>query len=455
MTDGHAAAIPPIAPGAWPADLVERRRVDTLIPYARNARTHSDEQVAQIAASIREWGWTVPVLVDEDDVLIAGHGRILAAERLGLAEAPTTVARGWTDAQKRAYRIADNKLALNAGWDEDFLRIELASLRDDPTFDLDLVGFSNSEIADILADRTEGRTDPDEVPPVPEEAISAPGDLWILGQHRLLCGSSLVEADVRRLMAGERAMLFATDPPYAVGYQGGSHPATAANRAKANRDKNWSAIYRDADINDIGLEFYETFIRIACAEAIEQTAAWYCWHASVRAAMVEQAWEANGAFIHQQIIWAKSRAVLTYSLFMWQHEPCHFGWRRSYKPPGNVHSDGVDFTSTLWVVPNNQVESKDHPTCKPVKLFSVPMQIHTQAGELCYEPFSGSGTQIMAAETMNRRCYAMEIQPVFVDVAVLRWQAFTGKEVVLDGDGRTFDQIAAERQSPDQTRHQQ
>ena len=248
-------------------------------------------------------------------------------------------------------------------------------------------------------------------------------------------------------MAGERAVLFATDPPYAINYTGGSHPATLANRAIANRDKDWSAIYRDADVQGIGQEFYESFIGLACAIAIEDNAAWYCWHASTRAAMVEQAWAAHGAFVHQQIIWAKSRPVLTYSLFMWQHEPCHMGWRKPHKPPGQAHA-AADFVSTLWTVANSEAESRDHPTCKPVQLFAVPMQVHTQPGELCYEPFSGSGTQIMAAETLSRRCYAMEIQPVFVDVAVERWQAFTGQTAILDGDGRSFAEVAEARGVP-------
>jgi hypothetical protein len=207
----------PAREGAWPADQVERWPLAKLIPYARNARTHSDEQVAQIAASIREWDWTVPVLVDEQGTLIAGHGRVLAAQQLGIADVPTMVARGWTQAQIQAYRVADNQLALNAGWDRDLLGIELGELKLGG-FDPALTGFGELELGDLLADRTQGLTDPDDAPEAPEHPVSRTGDLWLLGRHRLLCGDSTVATDVERVLGGVAPHLMVTDPPYGVNY---------------------------------------------------------------------------------------------------------------------------------------------------------------------------------------------------------------------------------------------
>jgi ParB-like chromosome segregation protein Spo0J len=213
MLDTSAPNTPAPARG-WPADKVERWPIEKLIPYAKNARTHSDAQIAQIAASIKEWGWTIPVLVDESGSLIAGHGRILAARQLGITEIPTMMARGWTDAQVKAYRLADNQLALNAAYDPELLRLELGELNLGG-FDLRLTGFGDLELKDILAKRTEGLTDPDDAPPVPEHPVTRTGDLWLLGRHRLLCGDSTVATDVERLMSGSEADIVFTSPPYA------------------------------------------------------------------------------------------------------------------------------------------------------------------------------------------------------------------------------------------------
>jgi hypothetical protein len=214
----------------WPADKVERWPLTKLIPYARNARTHSDEQVAQIAASIREFGFTIPVLVDEQGTLIAGHGRVLAAHQLGVTDVPTMVARGWTQAQIQAYRIADNQLALNAGWDRELLGIELGELQL-RGFDLSLTGFGDLELAGIMAERTAGLTDPDDAPAAPEHPVSQTGDLWLLGQHRLLCGNSTVATDVERVLGGVEPHLMVTDPPYGVEYDAGWRNGAMANRA--------------------------------------------------------------------------------------------------------------------------------------------------------------------------------------------------------------------------------
>jgi DNA modification methylase len=404
---------------------------------------HGADQVAKIAASMAEFGWTVPCLVGEDGELIAGHGRVLAATQLGLTEAPVIVLGHLTEAQRRAYRIADNKLTELGSWDEALLSAELQDLLADD-YDLSLVGFSDGELDKLLAFDPDGGGEEEggaggSVPPVtipepPRNPASRTGDLWILGDHRLLCGDSTSHEDVRRLMNGERAVLFATDPPYLVDYDGSNHPT---------RNKDWSQSYGvDLGRQLAGRGALRRLHRAAVAEAITEDAAWYCWHASRRQAMLEACWEKAGAFVHQQIIWVKDRGVLTRSHYLWKHEPCFMGWRRPNRPP-KVAEQTLPST---WEMPSfAKDERPDHPTPKPLDAFGIPMRQHVARGGLCYEPFSGSGSQIMAGEANGRRVFAMEISPAYVDVAVERWQAETGKNAILDGDGRTFAEVKAER----------
>lgn len=415
---------------------VEYRLLDSLVPYARNARTHSEAQVAEIAGSIREFGFVNPVLIGEDGTLIAGHGRVLAARLLGMETVPTITLAGLSDTQRRALVLADNRIALNAGWDEALLALEMADLKE-AGVDLGITGFEDGELDRLLAGtegEEEGSTPPVVIPEPPRNPVSRTGDLWILGDHRLLCGDSTSHDDVRRLMNGERAVLFATDPPYLVDYDGSNHPT---------RNKDWSASYGTTwDDSSQGAELYDGFIAAAVAEAITEDAAWYCWHASRRQAMLEECWEKAGAFVHQQIIWVKDRGVLTRSHYLWKHEPCFMGWRRPNRPP-KVAEETLPST---WEMPSfAKQERPDHPTPKPLDAFGIPMRQHVARGGLCYEPFSGSGSQIMAGEANGRRVFAMEISPAYVDVAVERWQAETGRDAILDGDGRTFAEVTVER----------
>ena len=412
------------------AQQIEHWPIDRLQPYAGNPRTHSPEQVVQIAASIAEFGFTNPILVDTKAGIIAGHGRLLAARKLGLTEIPVIVLDHLSETQRRAYCIADNKLALNAGWDEELLSAELAELEREG-FDVELTGFSDGELEEILHGEMEIQEDDpgsliDKSGELQRKWSTAAGQIWeipsktVKGKaHRLLCGDSTVEADVVWLMDGKKAVLFATDPPYLVDYDGTNHPHkwTATHGRQHPGDKDWSDKYSDVDNPELGEKLYDAFVDLAVRCAITENAAWYCWHASRKQALLESVWEKHGAFVHQQIIWAKDRPILTRSWYMWQHEPCFFGWRKGKKPKRVAE----DYPPSVWQFPTQAPgETTDHPTQKPVELFAIPMRQHTEKGDICYEPFSGSGTQIVAAQSLGRVCYAMELSPPFVAVALER-----------------------------------
>lgn len=320
----------PVVRGAIDRQLaVEYRRLDELVPYARNARTHSEAQVAEIAGSIREFGFTNPVLIAEDGTLIAGHGRVLAARKLGMETVPAIVLSGLSESQRRALVISDNRIAINAGWDEDLLALELSDLQE-AGFDLGLTGFGDDELQDLLygnRDEQDGLTEDDAIPELPATPVTRRGDLWLLGDHRLLCGDSTDGDDVTRLMNGERAALFATDPPYLLDYDGTNHPTkkNASARAKKIANKDWGEDYIEQphwDDSSQGPQFYEAFCKVAIDHAIAENVAWYCWHASRRQRMLETVWDQFDVLHHQQIIWAKSRPVLTRSVMLWAHEQC-------------------------------------------------------------------------------------------------------------------------------------
>jgi DNA modification methylase len=412
----------PPNPPAWPADRVERWAIDRLVPYARNARTHSDAQVAQIAASIVEWGWTMPVLVDEAGMLIAGHGRVLAARKLGLAEVPVMVACGWSDAQKRAYVLADNKLALNAGWDEALLGVELADLRAMGA-DLNLVGFDDDELAALLADSSVGLTDPDDVPEPLAEPVTAVGDVWILGRHRLVCGDSTAADVVAKSLNDVVPTLMVTDPPYGVRYDPGWR-----NRAGLSHSKRVGKVQ-----NDDRADWREAWALFPGNVA-------YVWHGALHAATVAESLEACDFKIRAQIIWAKDRLVLGRGDYHWQHEPAWYAVRGS----GQWCSDRKQ--TTLWQISGREQDAETvHGTQKPVECMRRPIQNNSSAGQAVYEPFCGSGTTLIAAELAGRVCHAIELDPIYVDVAVRRWQAFTGKAATLEESGESFSSVADRR----------
>lgn len=409
----------------WPADKVERRKVADLTPYARNSRTHSDEQVAQIAASIKEWGWTVPVLIEPDGGIIAGHGRVMAAQRLGITEVPCMVADGWSEGQKRAYIIADNKLALNAGWDDEMLRVELAELGD-LGFDLELTGFGDAELGALLADKTEGLTDPDDVPDASENPVTVEGDVWLLGRHRIICGSSTEADTVEKVLNGVEPHLMVTDPPYGVEYD-----ADWRNKALGGSGRATGVVK-----NDDAADWREAWALFPGDVA-------YVWHAGNMAHVVADSLLACDLHIRAQIIWAKSQLVIGRGDYHPQHEPCWYAVRKGR----NGHYDGGRKQTTLWQIDKPRKSETGHSTQKPVECMKRPIENNSSPGQAVYEPFSGSGTTIIAAEMTGRHCYAIELNPAYVDVAVKRWQEFTGQDATLEGDGRTFNEIAAHREA--------
>ncbi len=404
---------------------IEHRSLDTLIPYARNARTHSDAQVALIAGSIREFGFTNPVAVDSANGIIAGHGRVLAARKLGLANVPVIELGHLTETQKRAYVLADNKLAERAGWDTEMLRMELGDLRANG-FDLGLMGFEMDELARLFDAPTQGLTDPDATPAVPDRPASALGDVWRLGKHRLVCGDCTDGHAVEQALSGVAPNLMVTDPPYGVMYD----PAWR-NRAGAARTKRTGEVEND--------------------DRADWRAAWalfpgevaYVWHGALHAAEVVESLEAAGFAIRSQIIWAKERLVLSRGDYHWQHEPCWYAVRKGGR--GNWAGDRKQ--TTLWqIASRDQDAATVHGTQKPVEAMRRPIGNNSSPGQAVYEPFCGSGTTIIAAEMSGRACHAIELAPAYVDVAITRWQNFTGQAATLEATGAAFAEIQAARQ---------
>ncbi len=389
----------------------------------RNARTHSEAQIALIAGSIREFGFNNPVLVDGANGIIAGHGRVLAARKLGLDTVPVIELAHLGEAQKRAYVLADNKLAEQARWDRDLLALEVGELAE-LGIDVGDLGFEAQEIDALLS---HGVADPREeaTPAVPDNPVSRPGDLWCLGAHRLLCGDATDPEAVAGLLGDVRPHLMVTDPPYGVDYD----PAWRNERRASKTGRTGKVL------NDDRADWREAWALFAGDVA-------YVWHGALHATTVAESLVASGFDIRAQIVWAKERLVLSRGHYHWQHEPCWYAVRRKEKG----HWSGDRKQSTLWQIPNRDQDAETvHGTQKPVECMRRPILNNSSPGQVAYEPFCGSGTTIIASETTGRACFAMELDPAYVDVAVRRWEAFTGAEAVLQGDGSSFAEIAAGR----------
>lgn len=395
---------------ANPADKVEKWKIDKLIPYARNSRTHSDEQVAQIAASIKEWGWTTPVLVDDTGQIIAGHGRIMAARKLGMSEVPVIVAEGWTDAQKRAYVIADNKLALNAGWDNEMLALEFGEL-EGLGFDLELTGFTLDEIDALKpVELTEGLTDEDEVPEVPADPVTKSGDVWLLGKHRVMCGDSTSVDLVATLMDGGKADMVFTDPPYGVDYVG------------INNDSR-------SGLADLLQQVFANYV--VCAKP---GAPVYVFHSDRCADIFHQVFREHFHF-SSMVIWVKPALVLSQTDYQSMHEPCMYGWVE-----GAAHQWRADRKQTsVWEFGKESV--KGHTTPKPVDLVAYAIENSSRRSDVVIDLFGGSGSTLIACEKTSRHARLMELDPRYCDVIVKRWQDFTGKQATLEATGQTFGEV--------------
>ena len=395
-----------------PADKVEKWAIDKLIPYARNARTHSDEQISQLAASIKEWGWTTPVLVDEQGSIIAGHGRTLAAQRLKMTEVPVMVARGWSEAKKRAYVITDNRLALNAGWDNEMLALELGEIGE-LGFDLDLTGFTADEIAALMPAQIEpGLTDEDAVPDVPVQPVTVLGDVWLLGKHRLMCGDSTSIDAVDKLMDGQKADMVFTDPPY--GMNAVSKDGKVGGSTKNAKAKTYRPVLGDEDT---------TVATDACALLLSMK-------------------------IPKMIVWGGN-----YFTDFLTPTPCWIVWDKQ-RPEGLTFADGemawTNMTTPLKFIrhkwdgyhrASERNEDRVHPTQKPAFLAQWCFDEYGKPDDVVIDLFGGSGSTLIAAEKTSRQARLMELDPKYCDVIVKRWQDFTGKIAVHAETGQPFAEV--------------
>jgi DNA modification methylase len=413
-----------------PADKVERWKIERLVPYARNARTHSDEQVAQIAASIREWGWTTPVLVDEDGGIIAGHGRTLAAQRLQMTEVPVMVARGWSDAKKRAYILADNKLALNAGWENELLNLELSELKE-LDFDLELIGFSADEIAALMPLELEpGLTDEDAAPELPAVPVTVLGDVWVLGKHRVMCGDSTSIDAVETLMAGDKADMAFTSPPYNADTKTGDGDIFNKKKAK----KLYGEGYTDALPSSEYVDFAASVLEVCFAN----TDGFIFWNVSYNAkSKYEYIQQITGRveYLVDQVCWKKSSTIPFKGMLMRDWEPVYVF--STNKQSLNV----AKVTSNFWEISNTGAQQQNHKACFPVALPEKAIGLVNTNSGIVLDPFGGSGSTLIACEKTGRINRSMELDPKYVDVIIKRWQDFTGKIAVHAETNQPFAEV--------------
>jgi len=406
------------------ADLEIQYVLDTdLVPYENNSRTHSQQQVDQIKRSMREFGFTNPILIDEHNGIIAGHGRLQAAQELDIKLVPTITLKGLTEAQRKAYVIADNQLALNAGWDLDALTKELLTLKN-VDYDLSLLGFDDDFLGDILSEVVEGQTDEDAVPEVPDEPVTVEGDVWILGNHRLMCGDSTNIDAVEKLMDGQKADLWLTDPPYNVAYEG--------------KTKDALKIQNDS-MSDLDFRQFLRDCYVAADFVMKEGAVFYIWHAdsegyNFRGAAMDAGWK-----VRQCLIWKKQALVMGRQDYHWKHEPCLYGWKE-----GAGHLWAADRKQTTILEFDRPSKNVEHPTMKPVELFEYQLLNNTKGSDLVLDSFGGSGTTMIAAEKNNRYSRLMELDPKYCDVIITRWQDFTGKQAFHE-TGKSFAEISMER----------
>jgi DNA modification methylase len=401
------------------------------VPYARNARIHSEEQVAQIAASIVEFGFTNPILAGSDGVIVAGHGRLAAAQKLGLESVPVVVLDHLTPTQRRALIIADNRIAENAGWDDAMLRIELQSLQEDG-FNLDITGFDADALAEIMAGEettVDGNTDEDAIPELSETAISRPGDVWILGNHRLVCGDATQASSYEQLLAGQRVQMIWSDLPYNVNY---------ANSAKDKLRGKHRPILND----NLGEGFYDFVFDALSLMLPHCDGAVYIAMSSSELDTLQAAFRAAGGKWSTFIIWAKHTFTLGRADYQRQYEPILYGW-----PEGSSrHWCGDRDQGDVWNI-KKPARNDLHPTMKPVELMERSIRNSSRPGDVVLDCFGGSGSTLIAAEKSGRRCFMMELDPKYCDVIVRRWQEFSGGKVISEDGQRIFDEVTIQEAS--------
>ena len=412
----------------WPADTITRRKVLDLIPYARNSRTHSDEQVGQIAASIKEWGWTVPVLVDEAGGLLAGHGRVLAAQRLGIDEIPTMTAKGWTEAQKKAYIIADNKLALNAGWDASMLAVEFGDLKE-AGFDLELTGFGGDELAALFPTESEGLTDEDAVPEVPAVPTTIEGDVWLLGRHRLMCGDSTSIDAVEKLIDGRKANICFTSPPYNAG----------SMNIKGN--KTTGKKYNSFDDNQTADEFFDFLsANMSCMLAVSDEVFYNIGIVQDNKRTIFKMVDAFGDTFKDVIYWKKKTAAPHIQKGVINNLVefilCFGDGKRKFVNP--QFGQGTYWNVIEGAGASGNEYSDIHKATFPVYLPENIVTNFTGMNAIVIDCFGGTGTTMIACEKTARDCRMMELDPKYCDVIIKRWQDFTGKEATLEATGETY-----------------
>ena len=408
---------------------LEQWPIGRLVEYERNPRKN-DDVVDRMAQAITEFGFRIPIVARSDGLVVDGHLRLKAARVLGLDTVPVVLADELSETQIKAFRLLANQSANWAEWDELLLSSELNDMLAED-YDLSLIGFDDAELEALLAgevDReTASREVEDDVPEAPETPISRPGDIWLLGKHRLLCGDATVATDVELLLGDVKPQLMVTDPPYGVEYDPGWR-----NKAGAAATKRTGKV-----LNDDRADWREAW-------ALFPGDVTYVWHGALHATTVADSLEASGFNIRSQFIWAKDRLVLSRGDYHWQHEPCLY----AVKKTGKGHWAGDRKQTTLWQIANKDQDVETvHGTQKPVECMRRPILNNSSQGQAVYEPFMGSGTTLIAAETTGRVCYGIELNPAYVDVAVQRWQQFTGKHAVLEGAGTSFDDLRSERSS--------
>jgi DNA modification methylase len=398
-------------------------RIDDLRPYPGNARTHSKNQIKQIAASIKEFGWTSPVLIDEELRVIAGHGRIEAARLLGMDEVPALEVSGLSDTQRRALILADNRIAENAGWDSDQLTLELRALTQEGVDALTL-GFTADDLVRLLGgENSEGLTDPDEVPEPRELCVSQAGDVWLLGTHRLVCGDALKRDTYRHLLGDDLADLVVTDPPYGVAYH-------------SSRKGKGSSIDGDQTQAAIPVSF------VSCIEFTTANANLYFFGGTANGPMYSALFDHHLRMQPRLCIWVKERFLLRQHGYHSQFEQVYWCWKGN---GGSAGWYGDRSQSDVWTVSRDLSKEREHPTQKPVGVYLIPIKNSAPLGGIVLEPFSGSGVCLIACEMLGRYCRAIELDPHYVDVGVMRWQKYTGKTATLEGSGRTFAEVERER----------